>query len=133
MDTSRLPITIYLYLAIIICVTLYAYKNCYLNTSKYGEILEGFAVTGISILLVVAYYYPKVGDFFGDYIFILVVIGSAYHIKYRHSYIYEPEENVEEPQEQKFYKYFNMVLIAVNLMLILPAYILGVLSGVRYV
>jgi len=103
-----------------------------LNISKYGEILEGFAVTGISILLVMAYYYPKLGEIFGGYIFILVVIGSAYHIKYRHSYIYDREEDVKGTQEQKFYKYFNMVLIAVNLMLILPAYILGVLSGVRY-
>lgn len=128
-----MPIIIYLYLAINIGLTVYAYKYCYFNLSKYGEILQGFAITGVSILLVLAYYYPKIGDFLGGYIFILVALGSAYHFKYRRSYIYEPEEDVKDPQEAKFHKYFNFVLIATNLLLILPAYIFGILSGVRYV
>jgi len=133
MEGLSMPSIVYIYLFINIAVTLYAYKYCYFKISSYGEIIEGFSVTGVSVLLVLAYYYPEISDFFGVYIFILVILGSAYHIKYRDSYIYESDEPVDNLKEAQFHKYFNIVLITVNLILIVPAYIYGMLSGVRYV
>lgn len=128
-----MPVIIYIYLAANIALTLYAYKYCYFEISRYCEILEGFSITAISIILTLAYYYPSISDFLGIYIFIPVAIGISYHFYYRHSYIYEPEDDVEDPKEKVFHKYFNVALITFNSLIILPAYILGILTGVKYV
>jgi amino acid transporter len=128
-----MPIVIYVYLLVNVGVTIYAYKNFFSDLSEYWDILVGFTVTGNKFLLVLAYYYSSIGDFFGFYIFIFVVLGIAYHFKYRHSYIYEPEDDIQDIKEKRLYRYFNLVLVVINSILILPAYILGFLSGIKYV